>query len=1323
MDRNLNLIGFPDADPPESGNTLDNVIKERENRDAREQQEQAALESGAAPTVRPEGSTVPEHQQGELNEAIADGRIAEDDSRVDGVGWNLKDIANEFGSAVKGGLRDTGSSILTAPERLGDMISGESAEEGYEGPDWDPLSGQNNPYTATWWGNFIRGGVHFGTMMVGTALAIKAAAVAGVPGAGIAALATGTKLGKVAKAGAAAKGLAATKAGQFVGNAAKVGWKGRLAQGAAKGAVVDLVSEYSQDDNFAGALKKNMGEHYPPFLDAIATNDADHPAMKTLKNVVEGMGIGMVFDSILMGGKWGMNKWKGNRAAQAEDAAMRIQGRTDSVEKQTKELGMEQLESPDFGGFKNKPIADVQQGNALSMPKDLNDAIDQKRRMVEAGEGSMDSMTTAAALRRGETISGMTGAQVKKLWTKQFGADNFDDFLKELKRQGQNPDQVLAEAGRDLSKFIDPHGNTRLDIGDEDFEKLLTNGVKQTMDADKTVMLSPAKLVMVDLVNAANTAALRDLVWAAREVSDVIDITDVDGPVDMIMDRLRFGMEEAKLTRWLWSEQGRRIQTPEGKAMSAEAFNRKLAKDLGAKKADLKESTKAATDAMVQLMMKAENKDTMDSMLEAFSMVPDARGLEDLYDYFDIQMKGGVLNGKKITGTAIRELQGVTINSLLSGPKTPLKAMMGTSTAIAAKPMAQALGATLQGDMASARSALAAYTAMRQAIPDAWKIFKSTLNSLWKNQVQTDVKGVKIQVDDQKWNAYVAQREFRKKNDPGSITTGDELAFLVSRMARAANNWSFFTYGSKLLQSTDTALSYVMAKMHTRQAVMQDMLSNQKGMPVIDMDLLAKNEQAMFDSIRDAQGNIKWDENAALKFAKEEVTLTRDIGGLAGGLEKAMNATPWAKPFFLFARTGVNGLDLTFKHMPLLNRLVDTERRLLGATVEMADAGDLADMGITNARELMNAKQLSSGRQMMGAAVVTGAAMMFLDGRISGNGPVNRQQRKLWMDQGWQPRSIKVGDVWMSYDSFEPFNTIMAMVADTGMYLGEQSIDDSVAEKNLFALSMVVAQGLTQKSYLNGMQQFVDLANASDYQVEKMLANLANNQLPLSSARNELGKLFNPYMKELNSGAFQQLRNRNQLTEFLAGDEGLPIKYDMLTGKPVREYDFMTRMFNMFSPVHFNLDYAPGKQLLFDAGYDMRLTAYTNPAKIDLSDYPELRSKYQMLIGKQNLEKQLAQLATRKNIQDSLAQMEKDKADGKYNIDPGTYDHNEQIARLIRRAQNRAWGQLAQDPEVIHLINSAKAAQAADANRRRGQFDLADTYRDKNQELLNMPIK
>ena len=72
--------------------------------------------------------------------------------------------------------------------------------------------------------------------------------------------------------------------------------------------------------------------------------------------------------------------------------------------------------------------------------------------------------------------------------------------------------------------------------------------------------------------------------------------------------------------------------------------------------------------------------------------------------------------------------------------------------------------------------------------------------------------------------------------------------------------------------------------------------------------------------------------DAALKFAKEEATLTRDVSGFAGGLDKAMDKAPMLKPFFLFARTGINGLELSFKHMPLLNRLVADEKKILNAT-------------------------------------------------------------------------------------------------------------------------------------------------------------------------------------------------------------------------------------------------------------------------------------------------------------------------------------------------------------------------------------------------------
>ena len=44
-------------------------------------------------------------------------------------GWGLKAIGKELSSALTGGLQDTGSSLVTLPERAIDMFSGEMVEE------------------------------------------------------------------------------------------------------------------------------------------------------------------------------------------------------------------------------------------------------------------------------------------------------------------------------------------------------------------------------------------------------------------------------------------------------------------------------------------------------------------------------------------------------------------------------------------------------------------------------------------------------------------------------------------------------------------------------------------------------------------------------------------------------------------------------------------------------------------------------------------------------------------------------------------------------------------------------------------------------------------------------------------------------------------------------------------------------------------------------------------------------------------------------------------------------------------------------------------
>ena len=169
----------------------------------------------------------------------------------------------------------------------------------------------------------------------------------------------------------------------------------------------------------------------------------------------------------------------------------------------------------------------------------------------------------------------------------------------------------------------------------------------------------------------------------------------------------------------------------------------------------------------------------------------------------------------------------------------------------------------------------------------------------------------------------------------------------------------------------------------------------------------------------------------------------------------------------------------------------------------------------------------------------------------------------------------------------------MADTADTMELMGQEWVEDKF-QKVALAL---VGSGVS-KTYLSGLTQLVDFLSGEPGQLELMAAGVANNTLPLGGLRNEVGKVLNPYMKELNREFDDQVRNRNQISELVAG-EPLPIKYDILNGKPINDWNFPTRMFNAFSPVKINLDYS-GRSLLFNSGYDMRTIAI-KPNGVDLS--------------------------------------------------------------------------------------------------------------------------
>ena len=467
--------------------------------------------------------------------------------------------------------------------------------------------------------------------------------------------------------------------------------------------------------------------------------------------------------------------------------------------------------------------------------------------------------------------------------------------------------------------------------------------------------------------------------------------------------------------------------------------------------------------------------------------------------------------------------------------------------------------------------------------------------------------------------------------------------------------------------------------------------------------MVAKAESDFVDSIFDAEGNLK---DNYIKGAKKEATLTQDLTGFAEGLEKVFNSQPWAKPFFLFARTGVNGLNLTAKHTPIFNFLVDEWNDI--AFAKPGDFSKVAKYGIETAEDLANARAIQAGRLAMGSAVIFMAGQKFLSGELHGNGPADRQKRQTWLDAGWRPRTMKFGDVWVSYDSFEPFNQILSIIGDIGDH--QELMGEEWATDQLQKLSLVVAQGITSKSYMAGLQQFVDIFAGRPGSVNRMLAQMANNTLPLSSFRNELGKVFTPYTRELGSDIESSIRNRNLLSEAIAS-EPLPIKYDMLTGKPIKDHDFITRMFNAFSPVQLNMDYSPGRKMLFDSGYDLRQSTYYAPDGTNLSKSPILRSLFQKAIGEQKIILKLDKLAENEGIQESIAEMEYDRDNGLRHVEPKKYAHNSRIKSIFDKAKSIAWAKVKQDPRAQKLI----------AEERQKEIDNIQANRRSVQAILNIP--
>ena len=1161
--------------------------------------------------------------------------------------WGAKALIKEGQSILSGGLQDTASSIATFPERTVDALSGEMQrqreETGSYKPDFTPFGGYDNPIeTRTWWGKQLRGLVHFGSLAAGTILTAKAAAATGVVAlpAGLIALA-----------------------------------KGNVVRGMAVGAVSDLVSKESDEQNALGALRDRYGWMDTP----ISTKDTDHPVVMKMKNIVEGMGIGLFFDGFAYtlgrGGK---------------KAVKQIQDRNKNLKQATVQNGLAQLRrgEVEFRADKNAPISQPHQGAHITEvePQVAREQLSRTRKEWGSEEGSTGSVTTPYERERIAMEGATDEEQVERIMRGLMSSAKFKTELDAVK--GSIP--KLAARWKEAIE-----GHQRITQGRNAIEMSPQEYLKELLEAQPDVVdgieiWTSKNVVIADLVVGSLLKQLRDLGTAGREIADLVGLDDVDGPAKQVVDTMLTALYQTKKARFLKSDAFRQLQA--GKQPKSQIVDEVVTAEM----ADTKESIMS----VLKIAKDDPDDNLLNALFEAFSMMKDVNSLEDFDRWARTILKGGSLapDGPSRTGVLIRELEGVMSHSILSGPKTPVRAIMGTSTATFLRPLATALGAVVrfpfEGDSATLRTSLAAVNGMIESLPESYTLFRERLNSYWKGDIRTiKTRFSEYTQADDNWEILRRWAE-----DSGRADAGEVAAFRMANIARQMNNNNLFTYSTKIMAATDDAFGYILGRAKMREKAMRRVLDMQSidgiKLPEINKDLMKAYEDDFYAQVFDKDGNII---DEATKFARKEVTLTQDLTGFAKGLNDVFSATPLAKPFFLFARTGVNGLALTGKYTPGFNFLVKEFNDI--AFANPADLASVNKYGIFTPEELANARALQTGRLAIGSGVVMMAINAWMRGDLNGNGPVDRQKRQVWIDGKWEPRTIKLGDVRIGYDNFEPFNLIMSTIADVGD--ASELMGEEWTENQLGKISLVVAQAITSKSYLAGIQSFVDLFGARPGQGPRIVASLANNTVPLAGLRNELGRLFTPYMREINSGVIQSIRNRNLLTEQIAGTQQLPKKYDILNGKPLKDWDFLTRAYNAVSPVTLNLEQSKGRQLLFNSGYDLRTSTYYAPDGTKLTDNAVVRSLFQQAIGVQNLELELDKLADDPKILASLEEMYTDIKSGRRgDFDVKDYYHNRIIEGLFYRARRKAWAKISSQPNVQRVILEQREKEIARIQKR-----------------------
>ena len=562
-----------------------------------------------------------------------------------------------------------------------------------------------------------------------------------------------------------------------------------------------------------------------------------------------------------------------------------------------------------------------------------------------------------------------------------------------------------------------------------------------------------------------------------------------------------------------------------------------------------------------------------------------------------IKLAGGDVTKTVSLAKSARALAGddafsIMYNSMLSSPATHAVNTLSNAMNTVYRPLAGYAG----GDAKAKRQAIAGfygfYNNVSESAALAAKVFRegASPNSGTKGYIQAGEAGVAVEQ-----LTMLAE----KSSDSGyKAAVG-----WMNTLHNMANN-PVFNWPSKLLTTSDEFFKALVARMEFQSQAMGRAIdeAGTSGAPLEDVFKKIIDETKQYNISK--SGQIL---NPDLLTTAKEVTFQTELDGWAKTFGDAVNHLPVLRPFFPFVKTGHNIMVYTGSHVPLLSRQLSEVKAVMNGTDEYA-------------------KAVIKGRQAVGRWLVVTGAMAAYSGFITGNGPPDPQERKLWLKTN-QPRSFKIGNKFVNYDRIEPFGQILSAVADLvemSKYATKHGLGGDQVEYLSGYLTYAIANNFTNKSYMQGVVPLGKILTPGWQGVNSLATvpiEVFNNFLPLSGARRAFNNAMTPYMQEY-TGVFERM-----FSSMIPGAGAFlgHQAYDWLDGEPI---DAPAGGINALLPIRVTeRRQSVVRDALEDMEYDSSVVAKTLQG-VDLKG--EHKSRLAQLMGESNLEKELEKLVTQK---------------------------------------------------------------------------------------------